>query len=99
MTKIAIFPGSFDPITLGHVSLVKRAAPLFDKVVVAIGVNEENKPVAGSIGTMREHIDLNGVFVYLREHGYKAGGRKNIGGFQLGSSKTLREVIDDIKAR
>jgi pantetheine-phosphate adenylyltransferase len=39
MTKIAIFPGSFDPITLGHVSLVKRAAPLFDKVIVAIGVN------------------------------------------------------------
>ncbi len=39
MTKIAVFPGSFDPITLGHVSLVKRAAPLFDKVIVAIGVN------------------------------------------------------------
>lgn len=39
MDNIAVFPGSFDPITLGHVSLVKRASPLFSKVVVAIGVN------------------------------------------------------------
>ena len=43
MTKIAVFPGSFDPITLGHVSLVKRAAPLFDKVIVAIGINSLKK--------------------------------------------------------
>ncbi|NOY49335.1 MAG: pantetheine-phosphate adenylyltransferase [Chlorobi bacterium] len=39
MDKIAIFPGSFDPITLGHVSIVKRAAPLFDKIIVSIGIN------------------------------------------------------------
>ncbi|MGA1582111.1 MAG: pantetheine-phosphate adenylyltransferase [Saprospiraceae bacterium] len=37
--KIAVFPGSFDPITIGHVDLVKRALPLFDKIVVAIGSN------------------------------------------------------------
>jgi pantetheine-phosphate adenylyltransferase len=37
--KIAVFPGSFDPITLGHVDIIKRALPLFDKVIVAIGVN------------------------------------------------------------
>lgn len=39
MTKIAVFPGSFDPITIGHVDIVKRALPLFDKIVVAIGNN------------------------------------------------------------
>lgn len=39
MQKIAIFPGSFDPITLGHASVIKRAIPLFDKIIVAIGVN------------------------------------------------------------
>jgi pantetheine-phosphate adenylyltransferase len=39
--KTAIFPGSFDPITLGHVDLVKRAAPLFDKLIVAVGVNSQ----------------------------------------------------------
>lgn len=41
--KIAVFPGSFDPITSGHVDLVKRALPLFDKVIVAIGVNSQKK--------------------------------------------------------
>ncbi|TAK47971.1 MAG: pantetheine-phosphate adenylyltransferase [Saprospiraceae bacterium] len=39
--KIAVFPGSFDPITTGHVDLVNRALPLFDKVVVAVGENSQ----------------------------------------------------------
>jgi pantetheine-phosphate adenylyltransferase len=39
----AIFPGSFDPITLGHYDLIKRALPLFDEIVVAIGINAEKK--------------------------------------------------------
>ncbi len=43
MEKIAIFPGSFDPVTLGHVSVVSRALPLFDHVIIAIGVNTEKK--------------------------------------------------------
>lgn len=37
--KIAVFPGSFDPITTGHEDLVRRAEALFDKIVVAIGTN------------------------------------------------------------
>ncbi len=41
--KIAVFPGSFDPITVGHVDLVKRALPLFDKIVIAIGINASKK--------------------------------------------------------
>ena len=43
MKKIAIFPGSFDPITVGHVDIVTRALPLFDEVVVAIGINTQKK--------------------------------------------------------
>lgn len=39
--KIAVFPGSFDPITVGHVDLVRRALPIFDKIIVAIGVNSQ----------------------------------------------------------
>ncbi len=39
MQKIAVFPGSFDPFTKGHESLVYRALPLFDKLIVAIGYN------------------------------------------------------------
>lgn len=41
--KIAVFPGSFDPITIGHVDLVTRAMPLFDEIVVAVGVNTSKK--------------------------------------------------------
>ncbi|HNE29962.1 MAG TPA: pantetheine-phosphate adenylyltransferase [Saprospiraceae bacterium] len=41
--KIAVFPGSFDPITVGHVDLVRRALPLFDKIIVAVGVNTTKK--------------------------------------------------------
>jgi pantetheine-phosphate adenylyltransferase len=37
--KIAVFPGSFDPITVGHESIITRALPLFDKIIVAVGVN------------------------------------------------------------
>lgn len=43
MERIAVFPGSFDPITLGHFDIVERAAPLFDKIIVAIGHNAEKK--------------------------------------------------------
>jgi pantetheine-phosphate adenylyltransferase len=39
MNKIAVFPGSFDPFTNGHKNIVDRCIPLFDKIVVAIGVN------------------------------------------------------------
>lgn len=39
----AVFPGSFDPITLGHVDIIERALPLFDSIVLAIGVNTEKK--------------------------------------------------------
>lgn len=41
MEKTAIFPGSFDPITKGHESIINRALPLFDKIIVAIGENSE----------------------------------------------------------
>lgn len=37
--RIAVFPGSFDPFTVGHESVVRRAMPLFDKIVIAIGFN------------------------------------------------------------
>lgn len=43
MDKIAVFPGSFDPFTVGHESIVKRALALFDRVIIAVGVNAEKK--------------------------------------------------------
>jgi len=41
--KRAIFPGSFDPITLGHYDIIKRGVKLFDEIIVAIGVNADKK--------------------------------------------------------
>ena len=39
MNKTAVFPGSFDPFTVGHESVVRRALPLFDTIIIAVGVN------------------------------------------------------------
>lgn len=44
MERIAIFPGSFDPFTVGHESIVKRAIPLFDKIIIMIGFNTNKSP-------------------------------------------------------
>jgi pantetheine-phosphate adenylyltransferase len=43
MDKTAIFPGSFDPFTIGHESVVKRALAIFDKVIIAVGYNSTKK--------------------------------------------------------
>ena len=44
MTKTAVFPGSFSPFTIGHQAVIDRALPLFDKIIVAIGINSEKNP-------------------------------------------------------
>ncbi len=55
--KTAIFPGSFDPFTLGHESLVRRGVELFDLVIVAVGYNEHKQgwiPVEQRVKALRE---------------------------------------------
>ena len=43
--KICLFPGTFDPVTLGHIDIINRAIPLFDKVVIGIGRNANKVPM------------------------------------------------------
>jgi len=43
MSRTALFPGSFDPFTSGHLNILKRALTIFDKVVVAVGVNQDKR--------------------------------------------------------
>ncbi len=43
MKKIAVFPGSFDPFTIGHENIVRRALPLFDEIIIALGENSQKK--------------------------------------------------------
>ena len=45
MSRICLFPGTFDPITLGHVDILKRAIPLFDKIIVGVGLNAAKAPM------------------------------------------------------
>ncbi len=45
MTKIAIYPGTFDPITLGHLDIVERASKLFDKVIITLAINTKKQPL------------------------------------------------------
>ena len=52
--KIAIYPGSFDPITSGHLNIIQRAARIFDKVIVCVMVNSGKSPMF----TREERVDL-----------------------------------------
>jgi pantetheine-phosphate adenylyltransferase len=45
MARICLFPGTFDPVTLGHVDIINRAIPLFDKIIVGIGLNTAKSPM------------------------------------------------------
>ena len=54
MTVSAMYPGTFDPITLGHEDLVRRASRLFDKIVVAIAANPAKEPMF----TLEERVEL-----------------------------------------
>ncbi len=42
---VAIYPGSFDPVTKGHLNIIERAAKIFDKVIVCVMVNKDKKPM------------------------------------------------------
>jgi len=54
MGKVAIYPGSFDPITYGHIDIVERALEIFDKVIVAIAHNGEKRPLF----TVEERLEM-----------------------------------------
>ena len=45
MQRVCLFPGTFDPVTLGHVDIIDRALPLFDKIIVGIGKNTTKAPM------------------------------------------------------
>ena len=52
MSKIALFPGSFDPFTAGHLKILRRALTMFDGVVIAIGVNQDKPGFYGNATRM-----------------------------------------------
>ncbi|MFZ5828980.1 MAG: pantetheine-phosphate adenylyltransferase [Planctomycetota bacterium] len=52
--RVAVYPGSFDPITLGHLNVVERGSELFDRLIVGVGVNVEKQPLF----TADERVEL-----------------------------------------
>lgn len=54
MKNIAIYPGSFDPVTNGHIDIIKRASKLFDKIYVVVSINFEKNPLF----TSEERVEL-----------------------------------------
>ncbi|MEN8304471.1 MAG: pantetheine-phosphate adenylyltransferase [Campylobacterota bacterium] len=54
MHKIALYPGTFDPVTNGHFDIIERALGLFDEVIIAVAVSQDKKPMF----TLKERIEM-----------------------------------------
>lgn len=64
MARTIFYPGSFDPVTFGHLDLIERAAAMFDRIVVGVGVHHGKKPLFGDeerIAMLREEFARLGV--------------------------------------
>jgi pantetheine-phosphate adenylyltransferase len=60
MQRICLFPGTFDPLTLGHKDIIDRALPLFDKLYIGIGINANKKPMFSE----QQRLDwINAIYV------------------------------------
>jgi len=76
MAKIVLYPGTFDPITNGHLDLIKRAAKLFDTVIVAVAISTSKTPLF----TVEERVDL--VKKSVKDIAHKGVGNIEVCGFK-----------------
>ena len=81
-SRIAVYPGTFDPVTYGHIDIIKRAAKIYDKVIVAVAHNEDKNPlfsVEERVSMLKDSVrplknvvvdDFNGLVVdYVKSKG------------------------------
>ena len=80
-TRTALFPGSFDPFTLGHANIVERALALFDEIVIAVGINEAK----------RTHFSLDERLEAIRRI-YAAEPRVKVAGYDTLTMDFARKV-------
>jgi len=93
----AVFPGTFDPMTLGHIDIINRALPMFDEIIVAIGTNTDKKrlfDLQKRLGWIREifkdnpkivvdhYPGLTADFCHYKEANYILRGIRNVTDFE-----------------
>ena len=90
-TELAVYAGSFDPPTYGHLDLVERAAKLFPRVVVAIGVHPQKQPLLSAeerLALLREicstytNVEVDSFQGLLVEYGHRIGARVIVRGLR-----------------
>lgn len=93
--RVAIFPGSFDPFTKGHLDIVERGLKMFDKIVVAVGVNytkSGSTPVAERIDAIRKAIAPTGKVEVIDYQGLTIDAAKACGACAI--IRGIRSVAD-----
>lgn len=93
--RVAIFPGSFDPFTKGHLDIVERGLKMFDKIVVAVGVNSTKSgstPVAERIDAIRKAIAPIGKVKVIDYQGLTIDAAKACGACAI--IRGIRSVAD-----
>ena len=92
--KIAIYPGSFDPVTSGHLNIIRRAAAIFDKLIVCVMVNVGKKPMFSQeerVDLIRRvtsdipNVEVDGSSELLAEYARKKGSCVIVKGLRAGS--------------
>ncbi len=82
--RTAVYPGTFDPITNGHIDLINRAAPLFERIVIGVAASQKKGPallLEKRVALAREavahhpHVEVTGFDSLLAEFVHKVGGR------------------------
>jgi pantetheine-phosphate adenylyltransferase len=95
MTKTAVFPGSFDPFTIGHEALVRRALSLFDRLIIAVGENSEKKnlfTIENRMKMISKVFDGESKVVVMRFSGLTVNFcRKNNAGYILRGLRTAAD--------
>ena len=106
--KIAVYPGSFDPITNGHLEILRRALNIFDKVIVLVANNKDKQPrflVKDRIAMIVEAVNDERVVVdshegltveYARNHGasHLIRGLRAVTDFEYGHLASANDFID-----
>ena len=89
---IAVYPGTFDPITMGHIDIINRSLNLFDKVIIAIAINSSKEPlfdieerllmIKESFPDNNNNIEVDTVDGLLVDYAYKKGAKAIIRGLR-----------------